>query len=83
MQESQALSVNLVCQVRPRDAPRSLDQQMEWKYFREGRKGVRPSEATGIVLVPRTRAASAWSMRVSGDKVLVIYGLRKFKSIFK
>ena len=39
---------------------------MEWKYFQEGRKGVRPSEAPGIVLMPGTGAASAWSMRVSG-----------------
>lgn len=68
MQESQALSESLVCQVRPRDAPRSLDQRMEWKYFREGRKGVRPSEAPGTVLVPRTGAASAWSMRASGGQ---------------
>ena len=52
MQESQALSENLISQVRPRDAPRSVDQQMEWKCSQEGRKGVRPSEAPGTVLMP-------------------------------
>lgn len=68
MQESQTLSENLICQVRPKDAPRSVDQQMEWKYFQEGRKGVRPSEAPGTVLMPGTGAVSAWSMRVSGGQ---------------
>lgn len=68
MQESQALSENLISQVRPRDAPRSVDQQMEWKCSQEGRKGVRPSEAPGTVLMPRTGAVSAWSMRVSGGQ---------------
>lgn len=76
MQESQALSENLISQVRPRDAPRSVDQQMEWKCSQEGRKGVRPSEAPGTVLMP-----GAWGL--VGGKALVIYGLRKFNSIFK